>query len=259
LRTAQVGIAMGQQGTDVAKEAADLVLTDDDFAHLPDGVAIGRKAYDNFSKGITYYLSAKAILLSIFVVPLIVAAPFPLAPIQTILTELLMDLASSTIFVTEEAEPDLLQRSPRTRAGYLSWHVALRIARNAAGLVIPILVVYFGSLALDYGVYSARTAAFATWLLGHILLAMNLKQRRTPLLRQGLLANRFAFAWLVGMVALVLGITLIEPVRTVLKTTTLSGLQWLGAVAGALLASGWMELWKRFRLKVEGTPAPSAT
>jgi P-type Ca2+ transporter type 2C len=244
LRAGQVGIAMGQTGTDVAREAADLVLTDDNFARLPDGVAIGRKAYDNFSKGLTYYLSAKAILLSIFVVPLAVGVPFPLAPIHIILTELLMDLASSTIFVTEEAEPDLLERPPRQRTGYLSWDVAGRIARNAAGLVIAILAVYFGSRALGYGLDSARTAAFATWLLGHIVLAMNLKQRRRPLLRQGLLANRFAAGWLLGMVALVLVMTLAAPVRAVLKTTPLSGLQWLGVVAGALLASGWMEVRK---------------
>ena len=252
LRTAHVGVAMGERGTDVAREAADLVLTDDNFARLTDGVAIGRKAYDNFSKGITYYLSAKAILLSVFVVPLAVGIAFPLAPLQIIATELLMDLASSTIFVTEEAEPDLLRRSPRRREGFLSWKVAGRIGRNSLGLVIAILAVYFGSLAWGYGLDSARTAAFATWLLGHIVLAMNLKQRRTPLLVQGLLANRFAAGWLVGMIALVLAMTLLEPVRSVLHTTALSGGQWLAVVAGALLASAWMEAAKWVRLRREG-------
>jgi Ca2+-transporting ATPase len=251
LRTAHVGVAMGEQGTDVAREAADLVLTDDSFARLTDGVAIGRKAYDNFSKGITYYLSAKAILLSIFVVPLAVGVAFPLAPLQIIATELLMDLASSTIFVTEEAEPDLLKRRPRRRKGFLSWRVAGRIARNSLGLVVAILAVYFGSLAWGYGLDRARTAAFATWLLGHIVLAMNLKQRRTPLLRQGLLANRFALGWLVGMILLVLAMTLLEPVRSVLHTTSLSGGQWLAVAAGALLASGWMEVAKWIRLRRE--------
>lgn len=72
LRTAHIGVAMGKTGTDVARDAADLVLTDDNLAHLPDGVRIGRKAYDNFRKGITYYLSAKAILLSAFLIPLVV-------------------------------------------------------------------------------------------------------------------------------------------------------------------------------------------
>lgn len=244
LSSAHVGIAMGQQGTDVAREAADLILTDDSFARLPDGVAIGRKAYDNFDKGISYYLSAKAILLSIFVVPLLVGVAFPLAPIQIIFTELLMDLASSTIFVSEEAEPDVLRRKPRPRAGFLSWAVARRIVRNSAGLVTAILAVYFGSLALGYGLDSARTAAFATWLLGHIALAMVLKQRRTPLIRQGLLANRFAFGWLVGMILLVLAMTSVGPVRNLLHTTQLSSIQWLGVVLGSLLASSWLEVLK---------------
>jgi P-type Ca2+ transporter type 2C len=202
LRTADIGIAMGQKGTDVAQEAADLVLTDDNLARLPDGVAIGRKAYDNFRKGITYYLSAKAILLSIFVAPLLAGVPFPLAPIQIIFTELLMDLASSTIFVTEEAEPGIMARKPRKTGRFLSWDVARQILRNMAGLTVVILLVYWGSFALGLGVDEARTAAFATWLLGHVILALNLKQTRRPVLEQGLLSNKFAAGWLLGMIAL---------------------------------------------------------
>jgi Ca2+-transporting ATPase len=244
LHTAHVGIAMGQKGTDVAKEAADLILTDDSFAHLPGGVAIGRKAYDNFRKGITYYLSAKAILLSIFIVPLLAGVVFPLAPIQIIFTELLMDLASSTIFVTEGAEPDVMRRQPRRRGPFLTWSVAARILRNMLGLTIAILAVYFGSLALGYAVDSARTAAFATWLLGHIVLAMNLKQETTPLLKQGLLSNRFAIGWLLGMIALVLAMTLVPAVQSILGTTGLSAAQWIMVVGGALLASMWIEVVK---------------
>lgn len=244
LNTAHVGISMGQKGTDVAREAADLILTDDNLAHLPDGVAIGRKAYDNFGKGITYYLSAKAILLSIFIVPLLVGVPFPLAPIQIIFTELLMDLASSTIFVTEAAEPDVLKRKPRPKGPFLSRQVAQRILRNMVGLTIAILVVYFGSLASGYETESARTAAFSTWLLGHIILALNLKQEKTPLLKQGLLSNRFAAGWLVGMMGFVLAMTLIPFAQSILQTTYLSPLQWGMVITGALLASMWLELKK---------------
>ncbi len=258
LRSAHIGIAMGETGTDVAREAAGLILTDDNLAHLPDAVAIGRKAYDNFSKGITYYLSAKAILLSIFVVPLIVGVPFPLAPIQIIATELLMDLASSTIFVTEEAEPGVLRRPPRRRRRYLSREVGLRILRNMAGLVVAILAVYFGSLGMGLGVDSARTAAWATWLLGHIVLALNLKQERVPLLEQGLFSNRFAAGWLAGMIALVLAMTLIPAVGDVLDTTPLTAAQWAMVVGGAMLASGWIEVrkWVRRGRTPEGAPAP---
>lgn len=244
LSTAHIGIAMGEHGTDVAKEAADLILTDDNFAHLPDGIAIGRKAYDNFRKGITYYLSAKAILLTIFIIPLLVGVQFPLAPIQIIFTELLMDLASSTIFVTESAEPDIMKRKPRPRGPFLSSQVAWRILRNMTGLVTGILAVYFGSLALGYGIDSARTAAFSTWLIGHIILALNLKQEKVPLFKQGLFSNHFAAGWLAGMVFLVLAMTFLSPVQSILHTTALSGLQWIMVVAGSLLASMWIELKK---------------
>jgi len=248
LNAAEIGISMGQTGTDVAKEAADLILTDDNFAHLPDGVAIGRKAYDNFRKGITYYLSAKAILLAIFIIPMLVGVPFPLAPIQIIFTELLMDLASSTIFVTEAAEPGVMKRKPRPRGQFLNWAVARRILRNMTGLTIALLGVYFGSLALGYDVGSARTATFATWLLGHIVLALNLKQEEVPLLQQGLLSNHFAAGWLVGMIIFVLAMTFIPFVQGVLQTTALSSVQWAMVIAGALLASIWIEVLKWLRL-----------
>jgi len=244
LRTAHIGVAMGETGTDVAREAADLVLTDDNFAHLPDGVAIGRKAYDNFRKGITYYLSAKAILLTSFIIPLAVGRPFPFAPIQIIAIELLMDLASSTIFVTEAAEPGLMDDPPRARRRFLSWGVVRRIARTLIGPTLAIMVAYFGSFALGRDLASARTAAFATWLLGHIVLALNLKQERIPLLRRGLLSNRFALGWLVGMVALVLAMTLIPGVQAVLDTTPLTAAQWALVIGGALLGSVWMEVGK---------------
>jgi Ca2+-transporting ATPase len=259
LNTAHVGISMGQKGTDVAREAADLILTDDNLAHLPDGVAIGRKAYDNFRKGITYYLSAKAILLSIFIIPLLVGVPFPLVPIQIIFTELLMDLASSTIFVTEEAEPDGMKRKPRPRGPFLSWKVAQRILRNMVGLTIAILAVYFGSLTLGYEVESARTAAFATWLVGHIVLALNLKQEKVPLFKQGLLSNRFAAGWLVGMIAFVLAMTLNPFAQSVLQTTGLSTVQWGMVIAGALLASMWIEVlkWTRYGSSQDFKPSGS--
>jgi Ca2+-transporting ATPase len=252
LRAAHLGIAMGTQGTDVAREAADLILTDDNLGRLPEGVAIGRRAYDNFSKGLIYYLSAKAILLAIFIVPLLVGVPFPFAPIQVIVTELLMDLASSTVFVTEEAELDVLRRGPRRRARFLSWAVGRRILRNSVGLVVAILGVYFGSLALGEAVESARTAAWATWLVGHIVLALNLKQERMPLLQQGLLSNRFGAAWLVGMVILVIVMTLVPAARQILNTTRLRGVQWAMVGAGAVLASFWLEVRKWVRREGHG-------
>ena len=244
LHTADIGVAMGIKGTDVAKEAADLVLADDNFTHLTDAVAVGRKAYDNFRKGITYYLSAKAVLLAIFIVPLLVGKPFPFSPIQIIAIELLMDLASSTIFVSEAAEPDVMKHIPRQRSRFLTRETGRMIFRNMLGLTIAILAVYFGSLSLGYNVTAAQTAAFATWLLGHVLLALMVKQTHKPLLKQGILANRIGAGWLAGMILLVIAMTHVQGVYALLNTTFLEPVQWLLVMAGAILGSAWIEIWK---------------
>lgn len=249
LRAADASIAMGEIGTDLAKETADLVLTDDNYIHLPEAVSVGRKALDNFRKGLTYYLSAKAILISIFVVPLVLGIPFPFAPIHIILTELLMDLASSTIFVTEVAEPDIMNRPPQRMSNFLNASVGLRILRNGVGLAAGILVIYLVLYYRTQDVTLAQTAAFTTWLLGHILLAMNLKQERMPLLKQGPFSNRFAAFWLCGMIGLSLVMTLTSPLHSYLKTTTLPLSVWMGSISIAIVATFWIELVKLLKWK----------
>ena len=251
LKAADVGIAMGEIGTDLAKETADLVLTDDDFIHLPDAILLGRKALDNFRKGLTYYLSAKAILLSIFLVPLALGVPFPFAPIHIILTELLMDLASSTIFVTEAAERDGLARKPQTMANFLNRSIALRILRNGLPLAVGILVMYLWLFYSTHDVVLAQSAAFVTWLLGHIMLALNLKQEKLSLLKQGVLSNRFGAFWLAGMVLFSLVITAVPFVRPYLHTSSLPLDVWLIILAVAFSSTWWIEASKaRFRYKM---------
>ena len=252
LKTANVGIAMGEIGTDLAKEASDLILTDDSYVHLPDAIAIGRKALDNFRKGLTYYLSAKAILLSIFLVPLALGIPFPFAPIHIILTELLMDLASSTIFVTEAAEPNVMRRPAETITSFLNRSIALRIAKNGALLAVAILGIYLWLYYERRDVTLAQTAAFVTWLLGHIMLALNLKQEHLPLTRQGIFSNRFATGWLVAMILLSLAMTGIPMLHGYLHTTSLPPAVWMAILFAVVTATWWIEATKLLGV----TPVP---
>jgi Ca2+-transporting ATPase len=247
LKAANVGIAMGEIGTDLAKEASDLILTDDSYVHLPDAIAIGRKAVDNFRKGLTYYLTAKAVLLAIFLVPLALGIPFPLAPMHIILTELLMDLASSTIFVTEAAEPGVLRRPPQVIRAFLNRRIGLQILRNGLPLTLGILAIYLWQFYGSGDVRVAQTAAFTTWLLGHILLALNLKQERLPLLRQGIFSNRFATGWLLGMIGLSVSMTSVPVLRGALKTAVLPGQVWVAIIGVAVVCTWWIEAGKWMR------------
>ncbi len=249
IKAADVGVAMGEIGTDLAKETADLVLTDDNYIHIRDAVEIGRRAIDNFRKGLTYYFSAKAILLFIFIIPLALGVPFPLSPIHIIMIELLMDLASSTIFVSEVAEPGILKRPPQSIGEYLELPIIVRIIRNSAALTVGILLMYL-SLYLGTGeVVLSRTAALVTWLLGHILLALNLKQEKTPLLKQGFFSNRFGAFWLLSMIALAALITNVPFVFPFLDTTSLPLEVWLQVLMIVLASTFWLEALKWIQLK----------
>ena len=249
LKAANVGIAMGEIGTDLAKETADLILTDDNYTHLADAVGIARSALNNFHKGITYYLTAKGILLAIFLTPLALGIPFPFAPIHIILTELLMDLASSTIFVTEAASPDIMQQPIKKLKEFLGKELVFKIFRNGIPLAIGIstlyMILYFqtGNLVL------AQTTAFVAWLLGHILLALNLKQEKLSLFKQGLFSNRFGAFCLVGMIVFSFAITLIPALHPYLKTSALSFGLWMAVVGVIVLSTFWIEVHKVAKLR----------
>ncbi len=247
IKAANIGIAMGEIGTDLAKEASDLILTDDNFVHVPDAIAIGRKALDNFRKGLTYYLCAKAILLSIFLVPLAFGIPFPLAPIHIIITELLMDLASSTIFVTEIADQDIMSRPAQKIGNFLNWALACRIAKNGLPLALGVLSIYIWIYYSTTNIVLAQTAAFVSWLLGHILFALNQKQERLPLFKEGITSNRFGFFWLLGMIALSLAITLIPTFHASLQTMTLPWHIWAVIIPVVIATTGWIRTayWKK--------------
>lgn len=243
LKAAEVGIAMGQVGTDLAKEVADLILVDDNYVHLPDAIAISRKALDNFRKGLIYYLTAKSILLMVFLIPLTLGIPFPFTHIQIIIIELLMDLASSTIFVTETAEPDNMRKPLLRMTQYLNKTLEFKVVFDSLGFALGIVVIYLNTYAA-HNIVMARTAAFVAWLLGHIVLALNLKQDRMPLLKQGLRSNYFAMMWLAGMIFIALGVTHLPFLHRYLNTTYLPLTVWIRIVGIVLLTTCWIEIKK---------------
>jgi Ca2+-transporting ATPase len=155
-----------------------------------------------------------------------------------------MDLASSTIFVTEVAEPDVLKRQPLKIDEYLRRSILLSIFKNGVGLAVGILVIYLLLFYQTGDIVLAQTAAFVTWLLGHILLALNLKQEKVPLLKQGVLSNRFGSFWLVSMAGLTILITNVAAVFPHIKTTSLSPLLWSEILFTVFAATFWIEVKK---------------
>ncbi len=246
LKEADIGIAMGETGTDVAREAASMVLADDNFSTIVRAVEEGRKIFDNLRKGIGYYLSCKVALVSSAFVPAIIGLPLPFAPIQIIFLELFMDIAASTSFVVEPAEPGLMERKPRDpSAKFLDPAMQKGIFRNAAALALAVLASYFiATFVIGADPARARTIAFGTWMLGHVFLAVNMRSESEPLSKIGLFTNRLILLWGAMSILAFMAAISVPAFTSALKASTLHASDLLLILVVSAAATFWIEIGK---------------
>ena len=251
LKEAQIGIAMGIRGTDVAKETADMVLADDNFATVETAVREGRKIYDNLRKGVRYYLGVKVALVAIFILPILLGIPLPFAPIQIIVLELFMDLAASATFVAEPAESDIMARPPRDpKERFMTRTLQTGIFLNGVSLFTAVSLCYLFAYYQTLNLTTAQTVAFAAWMIGHILLAFNSRSDRETLHSLGLTSNRVMIIWAVLAVAFLVLATVMPPLQDVLKITSLSPTDWAVVLIITFACTFWLEVKKYVQLRL---------
>jgi len=242
LKAADVGVAMGERGTDVAREAAALVLLDDSFASIVRAIRQGRRIYDNVGKATAFVFAVHVPIIVLALLPALLHWPVILAPVHIVLLELLIDPASSMVFEVEPASPDLMRRPPRPRAhtpfapGRLVYAV-LQGAGLAALLIAgcAVLLVHGGDAA------QIRAAGFAGLLVGLFLLAMAEssigfmhRKRRNPWLKWMLL----------GVVTCLAAVLEIPPLRALMGLARPNA-QTVMAIGAIVAASGaWLALLK---------------
>ncbi len=248
LKEAHIGIAMGIRGTDVAKETADMILTNDNFATIQVAVKEGRKLFSNLRKGVRYYLACKVALVSIFLVPIILGIPLPFAPIQIIVLELFMDLAASATFVAEPEEAGIMNKPPNDpKEKFLNQRMIKTLILGALSLFLAVTITFLFAWYTTHSIPFARTVAFATWMFGHIFLALNFRSDKEPLVREGLLSNKVMLLWaLLVFVVLLVG-TSLPATQTALQIASLNLQDWVLVIAVAFAATFWMELKKILR------------
>ena len=169
LKAAHVGVAMGARGTDVAREAAAVVLLEDDFAALVLGIRTGRRIVDNLKKALAYILAVHLPIVGLTLVPIAMGWPLVLMPIHIAFLHLVIDPACSVVFEAQPEEAEVMQRPPRvSRAAMFGRRViAISVAQGAAVFVV-VLTVYAVALHLGLVEAEARAITFATFLVANL-------------------------------------------------------------------------------------------
>lgn len=233
LKTADIGVAMGVTGTEVAKEAASMVLTDDNFATIVSAVRQGRTLYDNILKFIRFQLSTTVgAILTVFLAPL-VGLPGPFNPIQILWVAMIMDGPPAVSLALDAARAKIMNDPPRRHnESVLPWSRLGRVAVFGLTMMLGTLTV------LHYGLESgnersALTLAFTTFVLFQFFNVFNARVEKESSFNEGFFKNRMLWWSLAGVVGLQALAVHWPPAQSIFGTTDLSATQWAVAVGVA--------------------------
>jgi Ca2+-transporting ATPase len=211
LREAHVGIAMGRGGTAVTREAADIVLGDDNFASIVAGIREGRGIFDNIRKSLLYLLGGNAGELALMLAAALVGLPVPLLPLQILWINLVTDGLPALALVMDPPDGDTLRRPPRrpdeSMLGRPEWAL---IGGTGLALAGTTLGVFAWTLA-HRDLHQARTLAFATLVFGHVVMSLAFRNRSKVLWEIGPFTN-LRLAGVIAVSALLQAGILLTPV-----------------------------------------------
>ena len=233
LKAADIGIAMGVTGTEVAKEAASMVLTDDNFASIVAAVKQGRTLYDNIVKFIRFQLSTTVgAILTIFVAPL-AGLPEPFTPIQILWVAMIMDGPPAVSLALDAARAGIMGDAPRRRAEpVLPWRRLGRIAAFGMTMMLGTLAVLY--YAMNTGnESSASTLCFTTFVLFQFFNVFNARVERGSTFNAGFFKNRMLWISLAAVLGLQAMVVHWPPAQSIFGTTTLTAAQWTIAISVA--------------------------
>jgi P-type Ca2+ transporter type 2C len=211
LKAAHIGIAMGGRGTDVAREAAALVLLDDDFSSIVTAVRLGRRVFDNLRKALAFLIAVHIPIVGMSVVPVVLGWPLLLLPVHILFLQLIIDPSCSIVFEAEPEGPDTMERPPRPpEASLLDRATVLLGCVQGAVVLAALLLVYGIALKRGQSTEEARALAFTVMVFAglSIIIASRSRSRR---LAENLRPPNPALWWIVGGALVMLAFVLFVP------------------------------------------------
>ncbi len=246
LKAAQIGIAMGERGTDVARESAALVLLDDDFSSIVQAVKLGRRIFDNLRKAMSYLIAIHIPIAGMSLIPVLFKLPLVLLPVHVAFLHLIIDPACSIVLEAEPAEATVMQRPPRNPKEPLFGKKTLGLAVLQGGGILAIVLAIFAiAIYRKQGEFDARALTFTTLILAN--LGLILSEGSTSRLSLKILKSpNPALWWVLGGGLLFLGLVLYVPfLRHLFSFSLLSAIDMAICLGGALISLIWFELLKQ--------------
>lgn len=211
LKAAHIGIAMGERGTDVAREAASLVLLDDDFASIVQSVRMGRRIFDHLQKAMTYIVAVHVPIAGMSLIPVLLGEPIALMPVHILFLELVIDPACSIVFEAEPEDADVMNRPPRNATAPLFGKrlLGLGLLQGVSALLI-VLAIYLSALWGWLKASDATALSFTTLVVANLgLIFANRSWTRT--IWSTLRTPNAALWWVIGGTTFFLGLALYVP------------------------------------------------
>jgi P-type Ca2+ transporter type 2C len=246
LKSSHIGIAMGKKGTEIAREAADLILTDDDLEKVVEAIRQGRRIFTNLKKAVRYIVSIHIPIILTAALPLLFGWKYPniFTPVHIIFLELIMGPTCSIFYEREPVEKNSMLLKPRNRTVGLFQSGELFIS------VIQGVIISAGVLLLYYffmnthSLEETRTLVFTTLLLSNIFLTFVNRSVKENFIRTIRYKNNLALPVFIVTVLFVAGISFVVPLRNLFGMTAITGSYFLLCLAVAFASVGWFEVYK---------------
>ncbi len=254
LKSANIGIAMGERGTDVARESSALVLLNDDFSSIVNAVRLGRRIFDNLKKAVAYIFSVHVPIAGMSFLPVLFNMPIVLMPAHIAFLELIIDPACSTVFESVTEENGIMDRPPRKlKEPLFNRNTFIVSLLQGVSVLLVVFAVYFYALFTKIGEDECRTLTFTTLVFSNMMLIItNLSWSKNIV--EILKVKNMALWWVLSGTAVALVAVLCVPfLRSLFHFTPLSLSRAGIALAGGVLSLLWFEglkwVWKRLSLR----------
>ncbi|MBN1167703.1 MAG: cation-translocating P-type ATPase [Methanospirillaceae archaeon] len=245
LKCADIGIAMGGRGTDVARESSSLVLLDDNFTSIVSAVRLGRRIFDNLKKAMAYIISVHIPIAGMSLIPVLFNMPLILLPVHIVFLELIIDPACSIVFESEKEEPNVMNRPPRqSREGLFTKKILVLSLLQGFVVLTMVFIIYLNAVSRGFGDAEVRTLTFTTIVISNLCLILTNRSWSETILTTLRSYNK-AMIWVFAGTIISLILVLFLPVlQDLFRFGAVPNIDLIICVLAGIMSVIWFECYK---------------